>query len=62
MPIVAELIAILRQHKARTDWDSALWFAVANGWPDGSCPVGLMLDDPDLVKDAAEQEVLPHIE
>jgi len=62
LPIIAELLAILGQYKARSDWDNALWFAGANGWLDGPCPVELLLADPELVRDAAEQEVLPHIE
>jgi hypothetical protein len=62
LPIIAELLAILGQFKERSDWDNAMWFAGANGWLDGSCPVDLLLSDPALVKDAAEQEVLPHIE
>lgn len=62
LPIIAELLATLRQYKARTDWDNALWFVGANGWLDGPPPIDLLTAEPDLVKDAAEQEVLPHIE
>lgn len=62
LPIIGELLAILGQHKARSDWDNAFWFIGANGWLDGPRPVDLLLSSPDLVKDAAEQEVLPHIE
>jgi hypothetical protein len=60
--IIAELLAILRKHKARSDWDNAMWFMGPNGWLDGPCPVDLLLTNPALVMDAAEQEVLPHIE
>jgi hypothetical protein len=62
LPIIAELLAILGQFKARSDWDNALWFAGGNGWLDGARPVDLLSSDPELVRDAAEQEVLPHIE
>jgi hypothetical protein len=62
LPSIAELLAILGQHKARSDWDNALWFAGANGWLNGPCPIEILLADPELVRDAAEQEVLPHIE
>lgn len=61
-PIVGEVLKILRQSPSRSDWDNALWFIAANGWLDGQSPLDLILTKPALVKDAAEQEVLPSIE
>jgi len=62
LPILGELLEIFGRHKARSDWDNALWFIAANGWLDGPSPLDVLSTEPDLVKDAAEQEVLPHIE
>jgi hypothetical protein len=58
LPIVAELLEILARDPDRTEWDNALWFAGESGWLDGKTPIELMLSEPDLVKRAAEQEVL----
>jgi hypothetical protein len=58
LPIVAELLEILGRDAERTDWDNALWFAGDSGWLDGKTPVELLQSDPDLVKQAAEQEAL----
>lgn len=61
-PIVAEILKILRRAPSRSDWDNALWFIAANGWLDGQSPLDLILTEPALVNDAAEQEVLPDTE
>ena len=58
LPIVAELLEILARDKDRSDWDNALWFAADSGWLDGQTPIDLLQSGPDLVKRAAEQEVL----
>jgi hypothetical protein len=58
LSIVAELLEILGRDKNRSDWDNALWFAADSGWLDGQTPIDLLQSDPDLVKQAAEQEVL----
>ena len=58
LPIVAELLEILGRDPDRTEWDNALWFADESGWLDGKTPIELMLFEPDLVKRAAEQEIL----
>jgi hypothetical protein len=62
LPVVHELLEIFAKYFARTDWDNALWFVAANDWLDGASPLELLLEEPILVKDAAEQAVLPHIE
>lgn len=62
LPIIAELLSIFGLCEAFTDWDKALWFVAPNGWLDGPRPIDLMLSDPNLVKDAAKQEILPNIE
>jgi hypothetical protein len=62
LPIIGELLEILGLYTARSDWDNALWFVAANDWLDGNTPLGLLEVDPDLLKDAAEQAVLPHVE
>lgn len=50
LAVITELLAILRQHKARSDWDNAFWFIGANGWLDGPRPVDLLSTEPELVK------------
>jgi hypothetical protein len=58
LPIVTELLAILARDPDRTEWDNALWFAGESGWLDGKTPMELLQSEPQLVKRAAEQEVL----
>jgi hypothetical protein len=58
LSLVAELLEILARDKDRSDWDNALWFAADSGWLDGQAPIDLLQSEPDLVKRAAEQEVL----
>jgi hypothetical protein len=58
LPIVAELLAILARDPDRTEWDNALWFAGESGWLDGKTPMERLQSEPELVKQAAEQEVL----
>ena len=58
LPIVAELLEILARDADRTEWDNALWFAGESGWLDGKTPMELLQSEPELVKQAAEQEVL----
>jgi hypothetical protein len=60
--IVGEILTILRQAPPRSNWDNALWFIAANGWLAGQSPLDLIFTEPALVKDAAEQEVLPDTE
>jgi hypothetical protein len=62
LPIIHELLEIFARYKARSDWDNALWFSAENDWLDGDAPIDLLTTEPRLVKDAAEQAVLPHIE
>jgi hypothetical protein len=62
LPVIHELLEIFARYKARSDWDNALWFVAENDWLDGAAPLGLLKSEPTLVKDAAEQAVLPHIE
>lgn len=61
-PIIRELLKIFARYPARTDWDNALWFAAENDWLDGATPIELLDSEPELVKDAALQAVLPHVE
>jgi hypothetical protein len=58
LPIIEELLARLRRDPERTDWDNALWFAGDSGWLDGKSPIEVLQSEPELVKRAAEQEVL----
>ena len=58
LPIIGEVLAILARDSERTDWDNALWFAGESGWLDGKTPIELLQSAPDLLKQAAEQEVL----
>ena len=62
LKIIATLLETFSREPGRTDWDSALWFAAPNGWLNGSPPIEMLSEDPDLVIDAATQEVLPQIE
>ena len=57
-PIVAELLQILARDKDRSEWDNALWFAADSGWLEGKTPIDLLQSQPQLVKQAAEQEAL----
>lgn len=58
LPIIAELLAILRRDSERTDWDNALWFVGESGWLNGHTPLDCLQTSPEAVKRAAEQEVL----
>ena len=58
LPLIAEILAILRRDAERTEWDNALWFAGDSGWLDGQRPIDRLDSDPESVKRAAEQEVL----
>lgn len=58
LPIIAEVLAILKRDPERSDWDNALWFAGDSGWLDGKRPIDCLQSDPEGVKRAAEQEVL----
>jgi hypothetical protein len=58
LSIVAELLEILARDPDRTEWDNALWFAGESGWLDGKTPMELLQSEPELLKQAAEQEVL----
>ena len=54
LPIVAE---VLRTFGERTSpWQTALWFAGANGWLDGARPVDVLLSEPEKVAEAARRE------
>lgn len=59
LPIVHELLCILSKDEDRTCWDDALWFAGDTGWLDGATPMSCLIADPEGVRRAAEQEVLP---
>jgi hypothetical protein len=61
-PVIHKILSTLRQHAARSDWDNAFWFISANGWLDGPAPKDLLETEPELLVEAAEQEVLPDIE
>lgn len=58
LPMVAEVLAILKRDPERSDWDHALWFAGDTGWLDGKSPIECLQTDPESVKRAAEQEAL----
>lgn len=60
--IVHEVLNLFSQVASRTDWDNAMWFAGANGWLGGKQPFELLVDAPEKVKHAAEQEVWEDIE
>jgi hypothetical protein len=62
LPIIREVLEILRRVRSRSDWDNALWFIGPNGWLSGSLSFEQLESKPDLVKHAAEQEVLPDTE
>ena len=58
LPIVAEVLEILKRDADRSDWDNALWFFGDTGWLDGKSPIECLQTDPEAVKSAAEQETL----
>jgi hypothetical protein len=58
LPIIAEVLDILKRDAERTDWDNALWFAGETGWLDGKSPLDCLQSDPAGIKRAAEQEVV----
>jgi hypothetical protein len=62
LPIVRQILRILRQVASRSDWDNAIWFFASNGWLGGPPPINLLISEPDLVIRAAEQEVAEDIE
>jgi len=58
LPIIGEVLEILKRDAERTDWDNALWFAGETGWLDGKAPMDCLQSDPAGIKRAAEQEVV----
>jgi hypothetical protein len=62
LPIIREILRILRQVPSRRDWDDAMWFFASNGWLGGRTPIDLLTSEPSLVIKAAEQEVIEDIE
>ena len=62
LPIIREILGILRQVASRSDWDNAMWFFASNGWLGGPTPIDLLTSEPSLVIKAAEQEVIEEIE
>jgi hypothetical protein len=58
LPIIREILRILRQVASRNDWDNAMWFFASNGWLGGPTPIDLLTSQPSLVIKAAEQEVI----
>lgn len=62
LPIVGNVLCILRQVQSRSDWDNAMWFFGANGWLGGPSPMDVLTSEPKLVIKAAEQEVAEDIE
>jgi hypothetical protein len=59
-PIIARVLAILRPR--RSSWEITAWFWGSNGWLDGDTPEDLLDSEPDLVLDAAFQEVAEEVE
>ena len=59
-PVVKQVLDLLSPHLS--GFEIALWFSAPNGWLDGEMPEELMDSDPELVMDAAKQEMLPYIE
>ena len=58
LPIIGEVLSILRRDSDLTQWDVALWFAGDTGWLDGKTPIECLETKPDAVKRAALQEAL----
>lgn len=54
-PIVARILNTLAP--LRSSWEIVVWFWASNGWLDGDSPEELLDLEPDLVLDAALQEV-----
>jgi hypothetical protein len=56
LPVYAEMLAILRKGPECTDWDLALWWINPTGWLSSFAPRDRLLETPDEVRLAAEQE------
>jgi len=59
-PIVGKLLETLSL--LRSSWEIAVWFRASNGWLDGKSPEEFLDSEPDLVLDAALQEVVEETE
>lgn len=61
VPIVAELLTVLRGDATRTDWQNAFWFVGPNSWLRGAAPKDLLQSpaDRDRLLQAARYEVMP---
>lgn len=58
LPVIADLLNILRHGGNRTEWQNLAWFVSANGWLGGPSPYEC-LSDPARVLRAAEMEAMP---
>ena len=54
LPVIAEVLRAFGESNG--GWQTAVWFAAANGWMDGARPVDLLTSDPERVADAARRE------
>jgi hypothetical protein len=59
-PIVAKILKTLAPR--RSSWEIVMWFWASNGWLDGKTPEEMLDREPDLVLDAAFQEIAEEIE
>ena len=59
-PTIARVLAILAPR--RSSWEITAWFWGSNGWLDGNTPEESLDSEPDLVLDAAFQEVAEEVE
>ena len=59
LPIVAEVLRVFGADSSA--WQTALWFAGANGWLDGARPVDLLASEPARVAEAARREATAYV-
>lgn len=58
LAVVRDVIEQFRP-AAMSDWEIALWFVTRTGWLDDRRPVDLLASEPDLLRQAAANEVVP---
>ncbi len=59
LPVVGEVLRAIGGPSL--NWQTALWFAAANGWLDGRRPVDLLASEPEGVAEAARLEATAYV-
>lgn len=56
LPVIADVLAVF-EGQGLSAWEVALWFTTRTGWLGDRRPIDLLVDDSDLVREAARHEI-----